>query len=127
MIKPSSSELAILKTLGRHSPLSAREIHDQVAAQLQWSFSSTRKTLERMQQKALLNLQEVHGVKVYVPAVSKVKTLALYVKELTRQILEVDSDLPVTMFANSKLLDPDELQELEQWLQQDADEDARHE
>lgn len=117
--KPSANELTILKALWRRSPLSAKEVHAAVENQLSWSFSSTRKTLERMLNKGLLNSEEVHGVKVYLSAVNKVRTLALYVKELAFQVFEVEKDLPVSMFADSKLLDKGELKELEELLKKD--------
>ena len=117
--KPSTNELTILKALWRRSPLSAKEIHAAVESQISWSFSSTRKTLDRMLNKGLLKTEEVHGVKVYLSAVNKVKTLALYVKELAFQVFEVEKDLPVSMFADSKLLDKGELKELEALLKQD--------
>ena len=43
---PSVTELTLLKCLWREQPLSARELHDQAAPELHWSYSSTRKTLE---------------------------------------------------------------------------------
>ena len=49
MAVPSMSELSLLKALWRQQPLSAREIHDQVVEEMGWSYSSTRKTLERIQ------------------------------------------------------------------------------
>ena len=39
---PSMSELCLLKALWKEQPLSAREIHQRVAPELGWSFSSTR-------------------------------------------------------------------------------------
>ncbi|MCW9016384.1 MAG: BlaI/MecI/CopY family transcriptional regulator [Kangiellaceae bacterium] len=71
--KPSANELTILKALWRRSPMSAKEVHSSVESQLSWSFSSTRKTLERMLNKGLLKTEEVHGVKVYLSAVNKLK------------------------------------------------------
>ncbi len=114
--KPSPSELTILKTLWKQSPLSAKEVHQHVEDELQWSFSSTRKTLDRMLDKKLLGSKEVHGVKVYLAKASKVKTLASFIKDFTQKVLELDGPLPVSMFADSKLLEPEELEELEAML-----------
>lgn len=119
--KPSATELTILKTLWKLSPQSAREIHNAVEASLKWSYSSTRKTLDRMNEKNLLSVSEVHGIRVFKPAVSKVKTLASYIKDFTQSVLEVDGEIPVSMFADSKLLDDDELAQLEKTLQQKDD------
>lgn len=114
--KPSPTELALLKALWKQQPQSARELHEQVAAALNWSFSSTRKTLDRMAEKQLVAAQEVHGVKVYRALVSKVSTLAQFVQDFSRRVLEVDGPLPAALFADSKLLDPSELEDLERLL-----------
>jgi predicted transcriptional regulator len=117
--KPSPTELAILKILWAQEPLSAREVHSEIEKKLDWSNSSTRKTLERMSNKNFLKIKEVHGTKVYFTNLSKIKTLASYVKDLAQRVLEVDGPLPVSMFADSKLLDKDELRELESLLDLD--------
>ena len=62
---PSVSELTLLKALWKQQPLSAREIHEAAAGELAWSFSSTRKTLDRMLEKQMVGLQTVHGINVY--------------------------------------------------------------
>ena len=51
MTIPSITELTVLKALWKQQPLSAREIHQHIEDELGWSFSSTRKTLERMLDK----------------------------------------------------------------------------
>lgn len=113
---PSISELILLKALWRRQPLSAREIHDQVAAELDWSYSSTRKTLERMLDKGSLRLSTRHGVQVYEAALGKVATLAAFARDFGQRVMEMDTPLPVNMFTGSKLVDDDELSRLEQLL-----------
>lgn len=114
---PSVSELSLLKALWKEQPLSAREIHERVVAELDWSFSSTRKTLERMLEKQMVVQQPQHGVQVYHPALDKVATLAAFANDFGRRVMELDSPLPVNMFTGSKLVDQQELAELEQLLQ----------
>ncbi|MEG1116180.1 MAG: BlaI/MecI/CopY family transcriptional regulator, partial [Janthinobacterium sp.] len=65
MATPSVTELSLLKALWKDHPLSARELHARVEEELGWSFSSTRKTLERMLDKGMLLQRSVHGVLVY--------------------------------------------------------------
>lgn len=115
--KPSATELTLMKALWRESPLSAREVHERVAPELQWSFSSTRKTLDRMLDKALIRAGEVHGIKVFSAAQSKVQTLAALAMDFSRTVLEVKGPLPVAMFADSALLSPDEIEDLERLLE----------
>jgi BlaI family penicillinase repressor len=116
MAIPSISELILLKSLWRQQPLSAREIHDQVAGELGWSNSSTRKTLERMLDKGSVRQYALHGVQVYEAALEKVDTLAAFAHDFGKRVMEMDTPLPVNMFTGSKLVDEDELAQLEQLL-----------
>ena len=117
MAIPSISELTVLKALWRQQPLSAREIHQQVEDELGWSYSSTRKTLERMLDKGSVRQSSLHGVQVYEAALEKVDTLAAFAHDFGRRVMEIDAPLPVNMFTGSKLVDDAELAQLEALLQ----------
>ena len=123
MTIPSTPELCVLKALWRQAPLSAREIHDAVEEELAWSFSSTRKTVERMMEKQMVAQHVRHGVQVYEALLDKVETLAAYAHDFGTRIMELDTPLPVNMFAGSKLVDAGELAQLEQMLSDWPDED----
>lgn len=116
MAIPSISELTVLKALWRQQPLSAREIHERVEGELGWSYSSTRKTLERMLDKGSIRQQTLHGVLVYGATLEKVDTLAAFARDFSKRVMEMDAPLPATMFTGSKLVDERELAQLEQLL-----------
>ena len=116
MAIPSTPELCVLKALWRQAPLSAREIHEAVEEELVWSFSSTRKTVERMMEKQMVAQHVRHGVQVYEALLDKVETLAAYAHDFGTRIMELDTPLPVNMFAGSKLVNAGELAQLEQML-----------
>jgi BlaI family transcriptional regulator, penicillinase repressor len=122
MSVPSMSELSLLKSLWKEQPLSAREIHERVAPELGWSFSSTRKTLERMLEKSMVSQHTRHGVQVYEARLEKIGTLAAFAHDFGRRVMEMDGPLPANMFTGSKLIDPQELVQLEQMLQDWPDE-----
>ncbi len=123
MAIPSTPELCVLKALWRQAPLSAREIHEAVEEELAWSFSSTRKTVERMMDKQMVSQHVRHGVQVYEALLDKVETLAAYAHDFGTRIMELDTPLPVNMFAGSKLVDAKELAQLEQMLSDWPEED----
>lgn len=122
MSVPSMSELSLLKALWKDQPLSARELHQRVEPELGWSFSSTRKTLERMLEKSMVSQQLRHGVQVYEAQLEKVSTLAAFAHDFGRRVMEMDGPLPANMFTGSKLIDQQELEQLEQMLQDWPDE-----
>jgi BlaI family penicillinase repressor len=116
MAIPSITELTLLKALWKQHPLSAREIHVRVEEELAWSFSSTRKTLERMLEKGMISQHSIHGMNVYAPVLEKVETLAAFAHDFSHRVMEMNAPLPVNMFTGSKLVNQHELKELEQLL-----------
>lgn len=115
-MKPSPTELLILQHVWRQGTQSIGEIHRAVAEDLEWSRSSTRKTVERMVDKRLLSMSEQHGVKVYRAKAKKVPTLASMIRSFAADVLGLDGPLPVSSLVNSKILNDKELAELAELL-----------
>ncbi len=126
---PSPTELILLKQLWRCGTLSARELHQAAETELDWSYSSTRKTLERMQQKGLVRSSQSHGLNVYRAKARKLPTIAAMVKRFASDVLGLSGPLPVSNLVDSTLLDDRELEKLEQLLREEAADgsDSEHE
>lgn len=124
MARPAESELLLLKALWRDGRLSAREIHDRTQAATGWSPSATRKTLDRMKAKGLISTEIVHGVNVFRPTRDKVEILAGLIHRFTRDVLDADGPLPAAAFTGSRLLDADEIDDLERLLTRREEEDT---
>jgi len=122
MVRPSDFELKLLRALWQSGRLSAREIHDASFNATQWSYSATRKTLDRMLEKGLVRSEAVHGLKTYVAGQSKLETLAALASDFARDVLNLDTPLPVAAFASSPLIAPDEIEDLERLLEHMAKE-----
>ncbi len=115
-MKPSSSELVILKTLWARGPLSVGEIHSAISEPLGWSRSSSRKTIERMVDKGLLSQREQHGLNIYRAKAKKIPTLAGLIQSFASDVLGLDGPLPVSNLVKSDVLSGEELAELEAFL-----------
>mgnify|MGYP000680698817 FL=1 len=115
-MQPTAPELEILKVLWQRQPRTARELHDEIEAQFHWSYSSTRKTLERMGEKGLVNITSQGNKRIYIAQVDKVKTLASFAQDFAKRVFELDGPLPVAMFTDSKLIDDGEIAYLEKLL-----------
>lgn len=116
MQTPSPSEMAVLKTLWRAAPLSAREMQARAGEAQGWSYSTTRTLLARMMEKGLVRRSDSHGLAVFAPAVSKAAVLGAMVKTFSAQVFDLDSPLPASAFADSPLLSEEDLAELEAML-----------
>ena len=115
-MKPTDTELTLLRPLWQSRRLSAREIHDATEASTGWSFSSTRKTLDRMVDKGLIAIEMVHGVKTFIPKTPKLSVLASLIGDFSKNILASDQPLPAAAFVGSSLISEDEIDELEDLL-----------
>lgn len=117
---PTAPELAILKLLWSRQPLTARELHDELALVLGWGYSSTRKTLARMVHKGQVSLTSLGHKNSYGANVDKVTILARFAQDFASRIFELKGPLPVAMFAGSQLVDANEIVQLEALLVQVA-------
>ena len=117
MIRPSDYELKLLRHLWRQGRLSARELHEASTAETLWSYSATRKTLERMAEKGLVRIEAVHGLNTYVAGQSKLETVATLATAFARDVLDLDAPLPAAAFTGSGLIAPEEIAELEGLLE----------
>jgi BlaI family penicillinase repressor len=113
----TKSELAVLKVLWSGGEASAREVHEGLAEGVDWAYSTTRTTLDRMAAKGLLSKRSFHGIYLYAARVSKVAGLAGLVRDLAERVLEVDYAPVVSLFAESKHLTPEEVEELSRLLE----------
>lgn len=119
---PTRPELAILKALWRAEEMSARDIHQDIAAEFDWSYSTLRTVLERMSEKGLIEKSTRAGVNLYAARVGKVSLLGRMIADFSKRVLELDAAPAAAFFADSKLLSEEELEELEHALR-DAEED----
>jgi predicted transcriptional regulator len=92
-------------------------VHRSIVEQCQWSFSSTRKTLDRMVEKGLVCVSSDSGVREFSPGWSKTRTLAVLISDFTGRVLEFRNAPRATMFVDSGLLNEAELEELEMLLE----------
>ena len=122
---PTDAELEVLKCFWRDGDLSSREVHDRVAAQMDWTPSTTRTVLERMRAKGLLSRRDVHGMAVYSQVRPKVEVLNLLMRRFSA-LLDMDGALPAAAFSGSQLLDDSDIAELEVLLNEDVKAERGH-
>lgn len=118
----NETELEVMKEIWRKQQLSAREVHTALAAQTQWSYSTTRTVLERMTKKGLLRKVNFHGLNLYEASISKVAGLARFVKQFATRVLEMEPAPVVALLAQSETLSDEEVADLSRLLDQVEDE-----
>lgn len=115
----SKAEYIILRILWKHGKKTVREVHDLLVSTSGWAYTTTKTMMDRMVKKDLLAREEFHGIYLYKPLVSRPAGLAKLVKFFAERVLETDAANVVAMFANSKAISPEEIEELERLLEEE--------
>ncbi len=118
----SKAEYDILRVLWRGKEMSVREAHNQLAETYTWAYSTTKTMMDRMVKKGLLSRESFHGIFVYKPSVSRPAGLMRMVQFFADRVLEMDQGAVVSLFARNKTLTPEEIDELTELLEKDAEE-----
>jgi len=116
LVDLSRAEYDILRTLWNAGRLSVREVHDQLTETYNWAYTTTKTMMDRMVNKELLSRESFHGVFVYNPLITRPAGLARMVQFFADRVLEMDVGSVVSLFARSKSLSPDEIEELNKLL-----------
>ena len=115
----SKAEYDILRVLWKSGHHTVREVHDQIAATTRWAYTTTKTMMDRMVKKQLLTREDFHGIFLYSPRISRPAGLAKLVQFFADRVLETDTSAVVSMFASSKAISADEIEELERLLDDD--------
>lgn len=117
----TKAEFDILRIIWKNGEFSVREVHDQVTQTYQWAYSTTKTMMDRMVRKGLLVREKFHGVYIYRALISRPKGIARFIRFFADRVLEVDRGEVVALFSRSQALDPKEVEELEQLLEDDKE------
>jgi BlaI family transcriptional regulator, penicillinase repressor len=73
-IKPTESELEILRVLWERDSASVRDVHEELAKSKDVGYTTTLKLMQIMHEKGLVKRDDTFKTHIYQPAVSKEKT-----------------------------------------------------
>ncbi len=117
MLIPTECEMKLLKHIWVAEQMSAADIHAASAADTGWTYSSTRKTLDRMVEKKLVRIMdESLRPRIYSARVGKLETIAALSTDFVRNMLDSPAPLPMAVFAQSRLVNAAELGTLDRLL-----------
>ncbi len=120
----SRAEYDILRTLWKTGKQTVRETHDQLQVTYGWAYTTTKTMMDRMVNKGLLKREDFHGIFLYTPLISRPAGLAHFVRFFADRVLETETSQVVSMFADSNTLSPEEIQELESYLENMDEEES---
>ncbi|HMZ45506.1 MAG TPA: BlaI/MecI/CopY family transcriptional regulator [Chitinophagaceae bacterium] len=115
-IKPTESELEILRILWDKKSASVREVHEILSLHKESGYTTTLKLLQIMFEKSLVIRDDTSKVHIYTPNVSKESTQKQFMHKMVETLFGGSSvQLAMQALGNSKP-SKDELEEIEKIL-----------
>jgi BlaI family transcriptional regulator, penicillinase repressor len=115
-IKPTESELEILRILWERSKASVRQVHEELAKSKDAGYTTTLKLMQIMFEKGLVGRDDSMKIHVYYPVVSREKTQKqLLGKMITNLFGGSSTELVLHALGNHKA-SPEELEEIQKLL-----------
>ncbi|MDP4131301.1 MAG: BlaI/MecI/CopY family transcriptional regulator [Bacteroidota bacterium] len=115
-IKPTESELEILRILWERNTASVREVHEELSKTKEAGYTTTLKLMQIMHEKGLVGRDDSVKTHIYHPVVSREKTQKhLIGKMITTLFGGSSTELVLHALGNHKA-SPAELEEIQQLL-----------
>jgi BlaI family transcriptional regulator, penicillinase repressor len=115
-IKPTESELEILRVLWDRDLASVREVHEELAKTKDVGYTTTLKLMQIMHEKGLVKRDDSFKTHIYQAAVSKEKTQKHLLGKMINTLFGGSpTELVIQALGNHKA-SPQELEEIQQLL-----------
>jgi len=115
-IKPTESELEILRVLWERDSASVRDVHEELAKSKDVGYTTTLKLMQIMHEKGLVKRDDTFKTHIYQPAVSKEKTQKHLLGKMINTLFGGSpTELVLQALGNHKA-SPQELDEIQQLL-----------
>ena len=111
--QPTEVELEILQVLWQHGPCPLGEIHEAVAESSQRAYSTTRKMIQVMRDKGLVNSDESVRPQLYSAAKSKEDTQLNLLEDLADRAFGGSTKKLVMSLVSAERLTVEEVREIQ--------------
>src|SRR5271155_4352540 len=117
-LKPTASELEILRVLWTHGPSTVREVHESLSEKKELGYTTVLKLLQIMTTKGTVRRNETQRAHVYESCLPAEQTKRQLAGDMLQRVFEGSaSQLMMHALAGSKS-SPQEIEELRQMLDQ---------
>lgn len=113
----SPAEWRIMEYLWEKSPLTGRELTEQLGHEVGWSRSTTLTLLRRMESKGMVCADSSGTVKQYFPAVQRMDAAMQETENFLHRVYQGSLSLMVSAMTKKKALPQKEIDELYAMLQ----------
>jgi BlaI family transcriptional regulator, penicillinase repressor len=115
-IKPTESELEILRILWERNTASVREVHEELSKTKEAGYTTTLKLMQIMHEKGLVGRDDSIKTHIYHPVVSREKTQKHLIGKMITNLFGGSSTELVLHALGNHRASPEELEEIQQLL-----------
>jgi BlaI family penicillinase repressor len=116
--QPTEVELEILQVLWQHGPCPLGEVHEAVAARSQRAYSTTRKMIQVMRDKGLVQSDDSVRPQLYRAAKSKEDTQLNLLEDLADRAFGGNTKKLVMSLVSAERLTVEEVQEMQRLVEE---------
>lgn len=122
--EPTDAELAILRVLWEHGPLTVREVRDHLSDTRGTGYTTILKLMQIMFEKGLLRRDDSGHAHIYRAAVTRSRTQKKIITRVLDQVFDGSAQQLVLQALSARKSSPEELAEIRRMLdelQEDAE------
>lgn len=115
-LKPTESELEILKILWDKENATVREVHEELSKNKESGYTTTLKLLQIMFEKGLVTRDDSNKTHIYEAAVTRQKTQKQFLDKMINTLFAGSSTQLVLQALGNQKASKDELEEIQKYL-----------
>ena len=115
-LKPTESELEILKILWNKESATVREVHSELSKTKESGYTTTLKLMQIMFEKGLVKRDDTNKTHIYEPAISKQRTQKQFLDKMINTLFAGSSTQLVLQALGNQKSSKDELDEIQKYL-----------
>ncbi len=116
ILKPTESELEILKILWARENATVREVHEELSKTKDSGYTTTLKLLQIMFEKGLVSRNDTNKTHIYAPAISRQRTQKQFLDKMINTLFSGSSTQLVLQALGNQKASKDELEEIQKYL-----------
>ena len=117
-IKPTESELEILRVLWERNKASVRDVHEELSKTKESGYTTTLKLMQIMFEKGLVTRDDSSKTHIYQPAVSREKTQTQLVNKMIDSLFAGNSTNLVLQALGNHTASEEELEKIQELIDQ---------
>jgi predicted transcriptional regulator len=115
-VKPTESELEILRVLWERGEATVREVHEELSKTKDAGYTTTLKLMQIMHEKGMVKRDESNKTHKYIPLLSREKTQKQFVGKMIDTLFQGSSSQLVMQALGNHKASKEELEEIQKLI-----------